>query len=118
MKINNQEFKFIRDIEYYEGPILSEYHCEEKVFLFKWVDYNADGNVYVVIESSPSEISDYLNLKISMRQAVKSDAKSTPCLIITVNKGQVVKSEKTIIGTLPEEYLPGADAYYEPTLAP
>jgi len=117
---------FVRSIEEYEGPILSELSDDSGTpYLEKAVDCSRDQKIFrsLVVVSSPHAIEEYLAGRMSMLDLLTLPNESKGILVDTKFRtgertGEVVRSARVDISTLPSGYLPDPTAMYDETLDP
>lgn len=113
---------FVRSIEEYEGPILSEFRDDSGTpYLEKWVDCSHDQKTsrFLVVASNASAIEEYLAGQLSMLDLLTLPNENKGILVDTkMRTGEVVRSARVDIRTLPTEYMPDSTAMYDETLDP
>lgn len=112
--------RFRRDLEYFEGSILSEYYRFEtgSVYLHKWCDCAKDRrtNRYLMVESNSYAIDDYVKMKISMYDLL-TRGHSQVFLVDYGPKG-ITDYGQLHISSVPEIYMPQKSAMHNPDLRP
>lgn len=108
---------FVRDLEWFEGPLLSELRTEDGAsILMRWCDMDKTAHRWMVLHVDAASIEDYLTKKIDILSLLNpldgffyfSDMYGANTLRVT----RVVK------GQVPDVYLPEAAVYYDDCLAP
>ncbi len=111
-------FTFVRDLEVFEGPLLSELRGEDgSVFLESWCDRNKDLNRTFVVQSSRQEISEYLKGMVTRRNVLFGSGKAVGYLL-EYRKCEVARTLPVKIATLPEDYFPDKTVRHDPELRP
>lgn len=113
------DLAFVRDLEAFEGPILSEYVDADGVpYLEKWCAY-VDGSVrFLVVRSHRVAISAYLDGGVSMLQLLTAPNDDRGWLVDRVGD-EIVRVELRVrVSTLPPKYLPKPSAMHDPDLRP
>lgn len=108
----------VRDLERYEGCLLSEYKTEEGTsFLFSWVDASDLHNRWMVFPVHGPSLEDYLRGILSLRTLVAQHPDRI-YLLDTDGEGTRVRVAHLGWNEIPEDYLPSQDSFFDPALAP
>lgn len=117
--------KFVRDLEAFEGPILSEYRAEEGgvSYLEKWCTQSDDGRThrFLLVRSDQRSIAQYLAKRITMRQLLVDTSDGVGFVLDRErNAGRidVVRASLMVLDELPPDYLPEPDTYHDESLRP
>lgn len=120
-----RNLKFIRDIEQFEGPILSEYRAEEGgvSYLEKWCTQSEEGHThrFLLVRSDQRSIAQYLAKRITMRQVLVHTSDGVGFLIDrekVAEKIHVVRAALILLDELPLDYLPEEGTYHDESLRP
>lgn len=121
------ELKRVRDIEWFEGPLLIEFKDSEgHPWLVKWVDCDKTANRWLFLRVSATVIEGYMQGKLDLRKVVLGSRfhhVGAPCppgepwLAVDIDSDGA-RVAAWHIDVLPEEYLPQPTAFYDPELAP
>lgn len=110
MKINNLDYKFICDLIYFEGSILSLFQREEQCYLFSWFDCDNSSNSWAIVDLSKNDLRGYLNKKITLRNIFENSEK----IIIFSKSKDEIKIEKIIsFNELPLDTIPSDDSFLD-----
>lgn len=116
---------FIRDLERYEGPILSEYRAEEGgvSYLEKWCTQTADGtrHRFLLVRSDQRSIAQYMAKRITMLQLLVNRSDGVGFLVDRERTGDTIRTVRvalSILSELPPDYLPEEDTYHDESLRP
>jgi hypothetical protein len=116
MNIDKHQLVFSRTLEYFEGDILSEYSCGDKVYVKKWCDVDPRGQVSIVTETTKDNIERFLNKEISMRELCGCDTKA-PCWKVVDCGDKVFETTLMTQDQVPELYKPASTSFYDESLA-
>lgn len=109
---------WVRDLEAFEGPILSEYEdADGALFLQKWCAY-VDGAVrFLVVRSHRLVVADYLNGDMSMLDLLTKPNDDAGWLVDRVGD-EVRNVIQARVSELPPKYLPKPSAMHDEDLRP
>jgi hypothetical protein len=112
---------FVRDLEEYDGPILSEYSNNSKRYLEKWCSRDKATNIMrtLVVRTEQRAIAEYLDERISMLELLTTS--SDDCGFILDKKEcdeSIVASFLVSLSDLPSKYLPSPTAMHNKALRP
>lgn len=112
-------FTWVRSIEEFDGPILSEYQdIYGTPYLEKWCDFE-DGVVRSLwVVSSHRAIEEYLAGRLTMLGLLTLPNRNVGFLIDRNRNQEVVHSTLVDIRTIPPNYMPEPDMMYDADLAP
>ncbi len=107
-------FRKIADLVYLDGPFLSHYVSSKgDDYLFYWVDRDEKDNRWLVLRVSLPNLQKYIGKKISLRDLIASPNDGF-LYAVDVDNDLHYHDVKLIQPTsLPEEYLPTADSFYD-----
>lgn len=114
-----RRLQFVRDLEAFEGPILSEYRAAYggAVYVEKWCA-RADGvSRFLVVRSEERAIAEFLGGRLSMLKLLteRSDGFG---FLIDQRQGETVGVSIVPIDILPKPYLPKPTRFHDETLRP
>lgn len=110
--------RFVRDLEAFEGPILSEWRTESgSAYLEKWCA--AEGVVarHLLVRADQRSIAEYLAGRISMLTLLTSPSDGVGFIVDRAGD-QTVAAFVVSVRDLPVKYLPDATAMHDPALRP
>jgi len=117
------ELTFVRDIEYFDGPILSEFvDPKGNPWVYKWADCDDNHHRWLVLPVTRTAIDQYLAMSINMCGFLNSCAGD--CYLVdqngTIDPSRAIESNWRQVSReeLPEDYWPTESAMYDPNLAP
>jgi hypothetical protein len=124
----------VHDIEYFDGPILSEYRSGSgNVYVEKWCttlekEGAIRGQRFLVVRVNANRIADYISKRITMLELLVGASDDVGFLVDRVNGvkngpviDQIVMMESVQfvrVSTLPSSYLPRPDARHDDSLRP
>jgi len=116
---NTVSLTWVRDIEYFEGRILTEFVGNDGItYLEKWCTCANSQRVqrYLQVASTPLAIQEYMAGRMSMLDLVTKPNANIGVLTDYVG-GEIVGSTLVTVSELaPTKYLPEPDAMYDETL--
>lgn len=115
------ELEFVRALEEYEGPLLTEYAGEWGTrYVEKWCTQTPDGRVFrsLLVRSDLRSIELYLLGKIDLRKLLEERSDGFGFLVDqTLDDAQPTMSLVTL-SSLPPNYLGAPGTFHDPTLRP
>jgi len=112
-----EQLKFMRELEQFDGPLLTEWHDVESVpYVEKWCTVEDGVHKWMLVRVTPLSIETYLEGHVSMLDMLSSD--EGRCLIVSRRLGEDVAVEETTVDALPHGYMPMESAYHDPSLRP
>ena len=107
-------FKRIADLIYFEGPLLSHYVSSKgDDYLFYWVDRDEHDNRWLVLRVSPVSIQKYIGKQTTLRELIESPNDGYLYCVDVDDNIDFHNVKLVQPSSLPEEYKPEADSYYE-----
>lgn len=109
------ELEFVRDLEEFDGPLLSEFRSSDgDTFLYYWCDCDERANRWLVVRTPRQDLFRYLVGRVSLRSLIRDCRDGFLYMVdldgdATVISAWFVYAEKT-----PENYLPGLDSIRQP----
>lgn len=117
--INSTPLTWVRDIEYYDGPLLSEFLDSDGIsYLEKWCscDYSRGVQRYLRVSSTQHAIQEYMAGRMSMLDLLTKPNEDIGILVDYAG-GKIVGSTLALVSDLAStKYLPEPDAMYDETL--
>lgn len=105
----------VRDLEWYEGPLLTEYAGARGCYLRSWVDRENSIDRWLLWRVSPSDLERYTAKEISLRHLILS----APDGVVMVEDSHVHDTAQPsaffsiACRSIPPEYLPDEDAFID-----
>jgi len=112
------DFEWVRDIQYYDGPLLSEFISKSgELYTFHWCDCSEEHQRWLVLRVTKRSLLELTSGLISIYNFMTNrPLSSSPILLDYNDDGCVVGSKMINIGDLPESYLPSKEAMIMPEL--
>lgn len=117
-----RELALVRDLEAFDGPILSEYRAKQGggVYLEKACGSGdaeaAAYGIFLLVRSDQRAIAEYLDGRISMRHLLTEWSDGLG-FIVARSRGNFVGARPVVLEEVPG-YLPDEDVYHDETLRP
>lgn len=107
-------FKKIADLIYFQGPFLSHYVSDKgEDYLFYWVDKDDTYNRWIIIRVNLTTLQQYINGKLSLRELIAHPNDGFAYMADVDSQLNYHRVILTQPSSLPDDYLPAKDAYYE-----
>lgn len=106
-------FEWKKDIQYFEGPLLSEYTTNKnETYAFHWCDCSDDLQRWMVVRVSPRSLLELTAGLITIRELLIDRSQDRAPLLIDMNDDdEIIFSQRVQIQDLPVEYLPKKDVF-------
>lgn len=102
----------IKDLVWYDGPIVSTYGFDEKIYLTLWVDVEANLSRWVVAETTQQEVDQLEAKEITVRAVLMT---SPALFTLDVTDGPAPAVTHALVPVkwedLPEDYRPTERSY-------
>jgi hypothetical protein len=108
--MNVEKLEFIRDLIYYDGPLLSLFELEDIKYLVSWIDLDNINNYYLLFEISNNDLSSLLDNKLLLIDLYTNN-KIYYKVIFNFEKEHLEIIEQLERKEILEEYLPSNDSY-------
>jgi len=117
MKAPPADFDHLRDIEVFEGPLISEFRTDNgRVFLFIWRDRDDEYNRWLAIQVSERDIAMYEARQTTLHRLIQQARGMF--LADADAEGSFVRWYALTREELPDTYLPQEASYFDPSLRP
>lgn len=111
------DFEHLRDIEVFEGPLISEFRAGDGgSFLFIWRDRDNEYNRWLAIQISEQTIAMYEDCQATLHGMIQQASRMF--LADTDAKGSFARWYSLTREELPDTYLPQEMSYFDPSLRP
>jgi hypothetical protein len=112
------DLRFIRDLEAFEGPILTELRTARGVrYLQKWCMFHGGASRSLVVRSDPRSIALFLSKRMTMLDLLTRPNDDVG-FVVDRTEGGLHGVQLVQVSTLPDSYLPEADAFHDDDLRP
>jgi hypothetical protein len=113
--IGNQDFRFIGDLEWFEGSLLSLMHevTTNRLFWLHWVDIKEGTNLWLLFPVTTRSMKLYLDGKLSNADMLDLSQVDTVKLIGLNGDWNLKNYEIIPISKLAQKYFPSADFYFD-----
>lgn len=113
-----RRLRFVRDLEVFDGPILSEYHAEGGgTYLEKWCARSGELVRSLIVRTEQRATAEYLGGRISMRTLL-IDTSDGIGFIVDRSPAGIHRIAMVNVASLPENYLPSVTAMHDESLRP
>jgi len=108
------DFVHVRDLEYFDGPLLSELRDKHSnLYIEKFCSCDQEKQRTLIVRSDEKSISEYLNSNLTMFGLVVEKSSNIGWLCDYDNEGNR-KFYIVEVSELPKKYLPSFYAYHDP----
>lgn len=115
---NLPDMRFVRDLEAFEGPILTELRTSGGVrYLQKWCAFHEGASRNLVVRSDPRSIALFLSRRMTMLDLLTKPNDDVGFVIDRREDG-IHGVQLVQVSTLPDSYLPEPDAFHDDDLRP
>jgi len=108
-----KHFEKVKDLLYYDGPILSEFRKADRIILYNWVDCSSWSNRWMIWEVTEQELSKYLSNGKSLLDLITENKDGWVVLTDLDSDAEPLETRLVKLSEVPEEYLPGVDSFHE-----
>ena len=107
-------FRKIADLVYFDGPFLSHYVSGKgDDYLFYWVDRDEQDNRWLVLHVSLASLQKYIGKELTLRELIENPNDGY-LYVVDIDNSLVYHDIKLVQpSSLPDDYLPESDSYYE-----
>lgn len=113
-----RELKFVRDLEEFDGPILSEFRAEQGgIYLEKWCAHHEGTIRTLVVRTDPRSVAEYLAGRISMLNLLVEPSDGVG-FIVDYFRDTITAVYMVRVLDLPIKYLPKPAAVHDKSLRP
>lgn len=116
-KVRASDFahRWVEDILYFEGPILSLLKAStSQDYFYYWLGFRRSANQWLAVDVSRSEIEEYKEKETSLLQII--EGKEVVHIVSTDKERKVTSAIKVNVADLPESYLPPPTSFFDPEL--
>lgn len=111
------DHRWIADVLYFEGPLLSLFKgSKEQDYFYYWCDNDSINNRWLAIPVSREQIEAYFSKKLSLHDLISGQRKVIA--VDTNNDGEVSHVHALNFADLPSAYLPAKTSFFEAALCP
>lgn len=108
----------MRELEAFEGPILSELRADGGgIYIEKWCAREGGTTRTLVVRTEPRALAEYLARRVSMLDLLKGPSDGIGFLVDR-DRGVEIAVYLVQVMALPERYLPAVDALHDVDLRP
>lgn len=109
------ELEFVRDLEEFDGPLLSEFRSSEgDTFLYYWCDCNEKANRWLVVRTPRQDLFRYLVGRVTLRSLIQ-ECRDRFLYVVDMDEDATALSAWFIYAeNIPENYLPRHDSAPQP----
>lgn len=108
--MNFKNANLVRELIWYDGPLLSEYEMRGKIYLVKWVDCEAD-HIWLIFEVAEEILDLYLNKVLTMRDLEERSP------AVFMQEGFLGEASLVMdFDDLPDEWKARSNSYYDESL--
>lgn len=109
------ELKFIRDLEEFDGPLLSEFRSPNgDTFLYYWCDCNEKANRWLVVRTPRQDLFRYLVGRTTLRSLIRECRDQFLYVVDLDETATTLSAWFVYTEDIPENYLPSHDSVPQP----
>lgn len=117
-KLPFDHLHLIADLIYFEGPLLSYFTDNQgQHYLYYWCDVDEVYNRWLIFRATTRMLNQFLTRQVTLRELILA---ADPNLMFIVDR-DIHLHPKAVVkihpSTLPEQYLPETDSYYDASLS-
>jgi hypothetical protein len=106
------EVKHVEDLEYFEGPLLSEFRSVSgEPYLYYWCDADESANRWLVLRVPERSLLQLKARQLTLHGIMTVQGQAAFHIVDLGPDGDVVASSMVLLSELPSEYLPRNDSY-------
>ncbi|MCW5804381.1 MAG: hypothetical protein KIT31_18570 [Deltaproteobacteria bacterium] len=110
------EFKHVRDVEFFDGPLVTEFVADEEPYLFIWRDRDSRYHRWLAIKVTTRDVALYEAGRATLYGLIE---RSTSGYLVDVDaQGAFTHWYAIAFEHLPDEYRPEPDSFFDPKLSP
>lgn len=97
-----------------DGPLLSLYYNRQgDYYLFYWLDCNTSLNRWMILRTDVNTLYKYLAGESTLLQVIKGSADGFVWITDIDNEGKQTDSQAVPVASIPSDYLPDDDSWFE-----
>lgn len=101
------KFEWVRDIQYFEGPLLSEYKTKtNEIYALHWCDCSNESQRWLAVRVTKRSLLELTAGLISIYELLKERSQDRNPLLLDFKNNEIVSSQWVQFKDLPKEYLP------------
>lgn len=114
-----RQVTLVRELEYFEGPILSQYRAAHggSVYIEKWCARDGGVSRFLLVRSEPRAIAEFLGTRITMLKLLTESSDGIGFLIDR-RRGDTLGVYVVALDSLPKSYLPKPTRMHDESLRP
>lgn len=111
-------FEWVRDIQYFDGPLLSEYKTNTgDTYIFHWCDCSENLNRWLAVRVSKRSLLELTSGLLSIHEALTVKNQENTSIILDIDDNVDIAEAKLVsISDLPTSYLPKKEVTIDPEL--
>lgn len=111
--------KKVRDLEYYEGPLLSEFHSETgAIYLYSWCDQLETGHRWMVFRVTLRDLTLYIHGRLSLHKLITEGEEGFVYFVDLDTHGDILDVYFVPIEEIPKDYIPSHDSFFMASTMP
>jgi hypothetical protein len=119
-----REFPFpqlqkVGDLMFVDGPLSSVFVDRfDQLYIYEWIDSDDSSNHWLVAKVSGNDLRSYLSQSISQLKLISNCDQGVVFILSMSGQANIEKVLLTSIETVPDEYLPDSEVYFQKDLSP
>lgn len=113
------DLRKVRDLEYYEGPVLSEFRSRTGgIYLFSWCDMDDQAHRWLAFRIGKDALDQFLQGRTSLRDLVLGTQEGFVYLVDIDEELRYQRVARLSSQELPASFVPGERSFFDPALMP
>lgn len=110
---------WVRDLQYYQGPLLAEFRARDERYLYRWCDVDDSANRWLVVRVEPREVFRLTAGLLSIKRLLHECLPDKQAFLVDIDDRQDPQRLSLVtVSELPVEYVPAVDAPLNPRWFP
>ncbi len=107
------DLKHVRDLAYFDGPLLSHYeHSNGDDFLYYWCDCDDHANRWMVLRVNEASVLRLIDRFVPLRFVIPESCRDDFVYLLDIdNDGGILQTKMVAVKEVPDNYKPKAEAY-------
>jgi hypothetical protein len=114
-----QGLQKIRDLEFFEGPLLAEFRSAGgDTYLYSWCATGEHEHRWMVFRTSRMDLAKFIHQRMTLLELVRACRDGFVYLLDLGSQAEIRRAQLCTLEQLPKNYLPAKDSLFDPNLMP